>query len=237
MKTRSLLLALIVGFVTAFSFAADQAAPALPEELAAKVRSAAQSGDTRAIAQAVADNPSLATQIASVATAANPASAGVIAATVAAIVPAQAAQVAAAVTVVAPTQAGVIAASVATIAPSQAASIAASVSAAAPSQSGAVTAAVVAVVPASSAEIISMVATATHTSNESVQASSTTEGNVRAGNAAASQAGSNAQTAVTIVSTITPSGPSPVLTNPEPQETPSTAVDPTIGVSPAGNTL
>jgi hypothetical protein len=197
MKTRSLLLALVFGFLTASAFAAGQSSPVMSEDLAAQIRADAQNGDNKALAQAVVDNPTLAAQIASVAAAANPSAAASIAATIAAVVPKeQAASIAAAVTTVAPRQAAVIAAAVALTVQDQASQIAGAVAQAAPSQAGAVAAAVKAAVPASSAETISAVATATNSSTDSVTAQA--DANKSLGIAAA-QTGSTIAAAVSLL--------------------------------------
>jgi hypothetical protein len=229
MKTRLSFLAFLFGLLAAVTFAADQAAPALSEDLASQVRAAAQSGDTRALAQLVANNPGLAVQMASVAAAANPAAAASLAATIAAIAPQQAAQVAAAAATVAPSQAALVAATVATIAPTQAGQIAGAVAAAVPQQAGAVTAAVSAAAPTASGDVVNQVAAATNSSTDTVSAQAAAQSQL--GQQAAQTGAGIAANVVAIVSMVNMNPIIPQVGNDNQDQTPQNAVDPTLNTS------
>ena len=92
MKTRSLIIAALLGLSSPLAFAQDAA---LSAELAQQVQQAAAAGNVAAIAQLAAQNPGSAATIAKAAAQANPAQAAVVAAAVATAVPAAAPQVAA----------------------------------------------------------------------------------------------------------------------------------------------
>src|SRR4051812_29977144 len=99
MKTRILFVVSLLAFAVTIGRAQT---PTLSADLAGKVTVAARGGDAKAVAQAAADNPSLAPQIAEAASRANPAQAATLAAAVAKVVPGMAAQISAAVALTVP---------------------------------------------------------------------------------------------------------------------------------------